>query len=113
MRVRGASLIEIVVALGLAALLLPLVMNLLPTSALALQRAEDLQAATGLAMRAMDEFRDDFQEREETLVVNGSKFEVTREKFEIRPRTWDLVVTVQGPRGAPVVLATRSREAEE
>lgn len=113
MRRRGFSLLEVVVALALAALVLPLVLDLLPTSALALKRAEDLQAATGLATRALDEMRADPEPGQARVELNDTRFLVVREVFEIRPGILDLVVRVIDERKHEVRLATRIRRSEE
>ena len=55
MRLRAATLLEVVVALGLLATILPLILNLLPSSLLSMRRSERLQVATTLASYRMDE----------------------------------------------------------
>lgn len=112
MRRRGFSLLEVVVALALAALVLPLVLDLLPTSALALKRAEDLQAATGLATRALDEMRADPKPGQARVEINDTRFTVVREVFEVRPGITDLVVRVIDERKHEVRLATRIRRSD-
>ena len=52
---RAASLMEVMVALGLLACIIPLIVNLLPSSMVSLRRAERLQVATTLAAYRMDE----------------------------------------------------------
>ena len=48
-------MLEVVLALGLLASILPLILNLLPSSMLSLRRSERLQVATTLAAYRMDE----------------------------------------------------------
>ena len=52
---RAVSLLEVMVALGLLACIIPLLVNLLPSSMVSLRRAERLQVATTLAAYRMDE----------------------------------------------------------
>lgn len=110
---RGFSLLEVVVALGLAALILPLMLELLPTSALALQRAEDLQTATGVAVRAMDQMRADPRAGNSKVELNRTVFTIVTEVHDVRPGVVDLVVRVTDERQHEVRLATRARRSEE
>lgn len=103
----GMSLTETVVALGLAALLLPLMLELLPSSALMIQRAEDVQTATGIALEELQALRASPESGEAVVVRNDTRFAVTRTVHLLEEGVWDLVVQVQGPRGAPVTVATR------
>lgn len=107
------SLIEVVVALALAALMLPLMLDLLPTSALALQKAEDLQTATGVALQAIDTMRLEPKDSDRDVVLNGTSFHVKERAYEISEGVYDLVVEVEFPRSEPVRLATRFRKVEK
>jgi hypothetical protein len=51
----GVSLLEVVVALGLVAVIMPLILNLLPSSMMSLRRSERLAVATTLAAYRLDE----------------------------------------------------------
>ncbi len=112
---RGLSLLEVVVALALLALVLPFLLNLVPSSALALKRAEDVNAASAYAAKLLDESRcaPNFTvgvDKQETVTLNNTEFQVAREIYAVQgmDEMRDVVVSVTGPRRfQPIRMATR------
>ncbi len=112
---RGFSLVEIIVAAGLLALAIPLILNLLPTSFLSLRKAEAIQVATSLALYRMDEVAFlqpvtgvDLRER---LKVGPRDYALTREFYQLDATRWDAVVCVECEDLAPIRVATRVLKA--
>ncbi|GMU55397.1 MAG: hypothetical protein AMXMBFR33_45430 [Candidatus Xenobia bacterium] len=112
---RGLSLLEMVVALGLLALVLPFLLNLVPSSALALKRAEDVDAASAYATRLLEEARATPPSRlgvdlDSFVTLNNTRFRVVREVYAVDnyPALRDVVVAISGPaRLQPIRMATR------
>lgn len=107
----GFSLTEVIVASALLAMAVPLLVNLLPTSFLSLRKAQNLQAATSMALYRIDEVaflrpRSGVDLRE-SIQVGEQKFVVTREFYQIDAQRWDVVVACDSENLAPVRLATR------
>lgn len=110
---RGASLLEVVVALGLLAVIIPLIFNLLPSSMMALRRAERLQVATTLASYRMDELGR-FNpvagvDVDEVVVLPPQKYRLVREFYNVDAYRMDVVVSCHlvDTDLPPVRLATR------
>lgn len=111
---RGLSLLEVVVALALIALVLPFLLNLVPSSALALKRSEDVNAASAYAAKLLEEVRADPSPTPgvvtSTVRLNNTDFRIVREIYAVdrQPSLHDVVVSVHGPaRFAPIRVATR------
>lgn len=107
---RGHSLLEMVVAAGILALALPLILNLLPTSFFALRKAENIQIATSLAIYQLDEARyltPRLGAEVETVAVGGHDYQVAREFYRVDTLRWDVLVVCTSQQLAPVRLATR------
>ncbi|MBI3924867.1 MAG: hypothetical protein HY319_04950 [Armatimonadetes bacterium] len=113
---RGLSLLEVVVALGLLALVLPMLVNLIPSSAVALRRAQDIDAATAYAHKVLEEARRDSTlapgaTLEAEVTINRTNFRMIREVYEVSPASLglvDVVVLMQGtPSFPPIRLSTR------
>lgn len=107
---RGHSLLEMVVAAGILAMALPLVLNLLPTSFFALRKAENIQIATSLAIYQLDEARYIAPRpgaEAETVTVGGQIYRLTREFYRVDTVRWDVLVVCSNQQLAPVRLATR------
>ncbi len=100
---RGMSLLEMVVCIGLLALVIPFVLNLIPSGSLALHKAEEVQAATATAALLIEEAG------EGDLDEERGEFHVRRAIYQVDDRLSDVVVEVTPRRGAPVRLATRIR----
>lgn len=110
---RGLSLLEIIFALGILATLLPLVLNLLPTSLLALRRSEQLQSATSLALYRVDEAqylpRRAGVDLQEDVRLGELTYHVVREMYRVDDRRYDVAVACGSSELPPVVLRTRLR----
>ena len=108
---RGGTLLEIVVAAGILALAIPLVLNLLPTGLLSLRKAESLQISTSLAFYRMDEARllapRSGPQPVELVQIGPQTFTLAREFYQVDAQRWDVVVVCQPQGLAPVRLATR------
>ena len=96
--VRAASLLEIMVALGLLACIIPLFVNLLPSSLVSLRRAERLQVATTLAAYRMDEANllnvGPGRDLNEEVVLPPHRYRVSREFYAVGTDRLDVVVNV-------------------
>ncbi len=107
------SLLEMVVALGLVALVLPFLLNLVPSSALALKRAEDVDAASAYATRLLEEARATPPTRpgvdlDTTVTLNNTRFRREVHAVDNYPALRDIVVAISGPaRLQPIRMATR------
>ncbi|MEW6281564.1 MAG: type II secretion system protein [Candidatus Eremiobacterota bacterium] len=116
MRHRGLSLLETVVAIGLVGLMIPFVLNLIPSGTLALKRAETLEVATAYGWKLIEEARRlptvQGKDVDRDVKVGGTGFHVTREFFPVGDNLRDVVVTMRPSRGEPVRLATRMERLE-
>ncbi|MBT9584834.1 hypothetical protein IV102_15930 [bacterium] len=92
------SLLEVIVALALLAMILPLILNLLPTSMLSLRRAERLQIATTLASYRMDEANlvdpRPGVDVDEIVPLSSRRYHVVRQFYAIDSERIDVVVSV-------------------
>ncbi|MFN8609089.1 MAG: type II secretion system protein [Vulcanimicrobiota bacterium] len=95
---RGVSLLELMVALGLLACVIPLLVNLLPSSMISLRRAERLQVATTLAAYRMDEASllsvKPGLNLDEEVALPPHRYRVAREFYAVGSDRVDVVVTV-------------------
>lgn len=112
MKTRAFSLIEVVVGLGLLALILPLALNLVPGSLFAQRRAQTTESATALAQGWLQIARTQASLAAglygpETVVVGGGSFGVVREVYNVDAYLQDVVVVVSPSRGQPIRLASR------
>lgn len=86
------------VALGLLACIIPLLVNLLPSSLVSLKRAERLQVATTLASYRMDEVS--LLQKNSEIYLNEKvelppyRYQVTREFYAVDAYRLDIMVTV-------------------
>lgn len=111
---RAIGLMEVVVALGLLATVLPLLLNLFPSSLATMRRSEHLQTATGLAIYRLDECRLLKKLRpgvdlDETVALGEQSFRLVREFYELDAMRLEVTVSVLvvGKKLAPVSLTTR------
>lgn len=110
---RAVSLLEVVVALGLMAVVIPLLLNLLPSSMMSLRRAERLQVATTLAAYRMDEVNllnpAPGVDLNEIVTLSSRRYQVVREFYIVDGDRLDVVVTVNllDSNLPPIRLATR------
>ena len=108
---RALSLIEVVVALGLVAVILPLLLSLFPTSLASLRQSERLQVATTLAAYRLDEacllLPNPGVDLDETVTVGKQRYRVVREYYALDPMRLEAVVTVTLDDNRPDRLATR------
>jgi len=115
---RGVSLLEVVVALGLLAIVIPLLFNLLPSSILSLRRAERLQVATTLAAYRMDELSLMIPQAgvdvNEVISVPPHRYRVVREFYANDIYRMDVVVLCEllDSQLPPIRLATRLRRGD-
>lgn len=97
-RLRAVSLLELMVALGLLACVIPLLVNLLPSSMISLRRAERLQVATTLAAYRMDEANllnaGPGLNLNEEVALPPHRYRVAREFYAVGTDRVDVVVTV-------------------
>lgn len=101
-----------VVAAGLMATLLPLLLSLFPTSLNSLGRSERLQIATTLAAYRLDEaclfLPTPGVDLEEVVVVGKKRYRITREYYALDPIRLEAVVAVNCDDQLPTIrLATR------
>jgi hypothetical protein len=107
------SLVEIVIATGLLAMVVVFVLTLLPSSTLGMQRSQDMQAAAAYGQEVLDAARatPPTAGTQITFVytVNHSDFQVTRQTFAVPCSSGleDVIVSIQGPRGQALQLGTR------
>ncbi|MEW6281907.1 MAG: hypothetical protein AB1758_25095 [Candidatus Eremiobacterota bacterium] len=116
---RGLSLMELVVAVGLVALVVPLVLSLLPSGILTERKATSLEASTLLALTWLEEARktppappDSFTrrwtDRDQLLRLGGAEFRATRLNSVVSDDLLDVVITLDPTgRGENVVMSTR------
>jgi len=112
LRRQALSLLEVVVGLGLLALIMPLALNLIPSGRFAQKRALSLEAATALAQGWLEETRNASTlsagvYRQQTVQVGQLTFRAVQEHYGVDAYLMDVVVVVQPPQGQPVRLATR------
>lgn len=111
MRRRGLSLIEVIVAAGLFALAVPLLLNLLPTSFLSLRRSETIQTATSLALYRLDEVPflppREGVDLDESIAVKDRVYRLVREFYRVDRVRWDVVIVCTTEELPPCRLATR------
>ncbi|MBS2034524.1 hypothetical protein JST97_06040 [bacterium] len=110
---RALSLMEVVVAFGLLATVLPLLLNLFPTSLATLRRSGHLQTATSMAIYRLDECsrlnpRPGI-DLSETFSLGDQRFQVVREFYSLDAQRLEVTVSVVplGAKLAPVRLTTR------
>ena len=101
-------------ALSLAALVLPFLLNLIPSGRLAQQKGENLQAATAFALEWIEDAslkppKVDGTDKDQTVLLNGVAFHATREARQVEGQKdlQDVIVTLTTPRGEPIRLAIR------
>ena len=110
---RAASLMEVVVAMGLLATVLPLLFHLFPSSLASLRRSGHLQTATSLAVYRLDECAllksKAGVDLVETVELGEQRFQVVREFYRLDPQHLEVTVAVLplGQKFAPVRLTTR------
>lgn len=108
---RAISLLEVVVGLGLLALILPLALNLIPSGLLTQRRAQQIQAATALSVGWMEEARSlthptpGLYQRD--ILVGGQNYRAVREIYLVDAYLLDVVVSVHPPSGPSVRSAGR------
>jgi prepilin-type N-terminal cleavage/methylation domain-containing protein len=116
MRRRGLSLVELVVCVALLGLVVGFVVNLIPAGTLGLQRATDVSAATAYGLETDDSATQTplpanapMQVDVDRIVhLGNSDFHLVRSWYPTDSgQMFDVVVTLQGPRGAPVTLGMR------
>lgn len=111
MKGRAFSLIEVVVGLGLLALILPLALNLVPSGLFAQRRAQQNEAAIALARGWLEQARSTTQSAglygPQMISVGQYNYRVSQEVYNVDAYLQDVVVVVQTTRGLPVRLATR------
>ena len=112
MRQKALSLLEVIVALGLVAVILPMLLSLFPTCLANLRHSEKVQIATTLAAYRLDEacllLPEVGVDSDETVTVGKERYRVVREYYSLDSVRWEAVVTVtSASAGAPVRLATR------
>jgi hypothetical protein len=113
------------VCLALLGLVVTFVLNLLPSSALGLQKAADVEAAAGYATQVLDDARlhasaivnvtpapsPTFVDVNTNVHVDRSDFHVTRTWMQVTsdptPTLWDVSVRVQEPHGHSLTVTTR------
>ncbi|MFN8608170.1 MAG: prepilin-type N-terminal cleavage/methylation domain-containing protein [Vulcanimicrobiota bacterium] len=108
---RGFSLVEVIVAAGLLAVSIPLLLNLLPTSFLSLRKAELMQQATSMALYRLDEAQFLTPRRgvdlDEVQRVGARDYRLVREFYQLDSQRWDVVVSCGCDELTPVRMATR------
>jgi prepilin-type N-terminal cleavage/methylation domain-containing protein len=110
---RGLSLLEVVVAVSLIALVIPLLLGLFPSALKSLRRAEFLQAAATLATYRMDEAnlleRAPGQDLNVVVDLAPHRYRIVREFYALDAYRLDCVVQVseEGSGLAPVRLESR------
>jgi type II secretory pathway pseudopilin PulG len=111
MKRQGFSLLEMVVACSLMALVLPLLFNLFPTSLRAMRRSETLQQAVTLATYRMDEAAVTSHvvgvDLNQNVTLGSSVYQVTREYYNVDAYRMDMQVTVQSEGMTPLQMQTR------
>jgi hypothetical protein len=111
MRRRALSLIEIVVGLALLVLVLPLALNLIPSSMMVQRRAADTEAAVGVGMGWLEETRSETPLNTTTysldIPAGQTNFQGTRAIYSLDAYSCDVVILLQPPRGEPIQLAER------
>ena len=107
---KGMSLLELVVCIGLLALVIPFVLNLIPSGTLALRKAEEVQEASAYGVILIDQARSSPAlglDLDENRRVGRSEYHVRREIYQVDDRLRDVVVELTPRRGQPMRLATR------
>ncbi len=106
---------ELVVALFLLSLSLPMLLNLVPGGRMAQRSGENLQAAAAYAEGWLEAAREsppttDGVDRRQRVVLNGVPYVAEREATLVAPGLQDVVVTMTpAGRGKPFRLATRMK----
>jgi prepilin-type N-terminal cleavage/methylation domain-containing protein len=110
---RGVSLLEVTVAAALMGIVLLAVVELLPSSTLSLQHAEDLEAATAYGLYMLDDART-YPEHlltapdvELDVTVARSSWHVVRHAVDGGNGLADVVVTLSARHRPPITLGTR------
>lgn len=111
------SLTETVAAAGLLALIVPLLLNLLPTGFLSLRRSECIETSTSLALYRMDEVsfvtpREGI-DLDESIQVKDRVYRLVREFYRLDPIRWDVVIVCTTPGEQPCRLVTRVLRAND
>ncbi len=107
------SLIEVVVAAGILAVILPLVLSLFPTTLSGLRSSERMQAATTLAAYRLDEAslsrHTPGVDLHETVQLGPHRYRVVREYYALDALRLEAVVQVTCEESSlpPISLATR------
>jgi hypothetical protein len=107
---KGLSLLELVVCFGLLALVIPFVLNLVPSGTLALRKAEVVQEASAYGLVLIDEARNSPAmglDLDTTRTVGRTEFRIRREIYQVDDRLRDVVVELTPRRGQTMRLATR------
>lgn len=107
----GQTLLEIILACSILAVLIPLFLNLLIPAKRSLQRAELLQVATSMALYRVEEVRylDPVPgiDLRETMLVNQREYQIVREIYRVDELRLDVVVRCTAVNLPPVTLSTR------
>jgi hypothetical protein len=103
-------LLELVVCVALLALVIPFVLNLVPSGTLALKKSEQVQEASCYAFKLIEEARNSPAmglDLDTTVRLGTTDYAVRREIFQVDSRLRDVVVEMKPGRGQPIRLATR------
>ena len=107
---RAASLMEVVVAITLFAVVAPLLFSLFPSALRALQQSETNQQVLALAAYRLDEARVACHgpglQQLETRQLDGRTYKIFREYYAVDVYRMDVAVSVQGDK-RPVQLFSR------
>ncbi len=107
---KGLSLLELVVAFGLLALVLPFVLNLIPSGTLAMKKAEEIQEASAYGWKLIEEARASTAlgvDLNTQVTLGTTQYQVVREIYQVDDRLRDVVVELRPRRGEPQRLAAR------
>lgn len=94
-RERGLSLLEIVIAMALAALGFLFILGILPAGITSIKRSEDLETATAYGMELMEDARRGLPPEmatEFTIEMNLTRFKFVREIYRVDGDLSDIVV---------------------
>lgn len=111
MKRRGGSLLEVVLAVGLLSLTIPLLLNLIPTGLNSLRHADQLTVATSLASYRVDQAArlppDTPLALREQIQVGRVTYTLVRAAYAVDPELTDVDVAVWADGMHPVTLTTR------
>ncbi|MBM3465923.1 MAG: hypothetical protein FJX76_27855 [Armatimonadetes bacterium] len=111
---RGLTLVEILISVGLLAMAILFVVSIIPTSVMSLKKAEDLQAADAYGVGLVEMARmappAEAETREFVVTLNRTEFHFVREVRQVEEGLIDILVTAtSNARTPPLRLATRAR----